>query len=582
MLRLQAGSIPDGGELPMDPTLISPLDALVLGIVEGLSEFLPISSTGHLILTTAALGLDGGDAGVKAFNVVIQAGALLAVIGYYFGQVRAMMLGLLGRDRDGLRLLLQLLAAFLPAAVVGLLADDWIKAHLFGPWPVVAALAVGGVAMIGVERWRLKRPGGAALDLGAMTWRAAVIIGCAQCLAMWPGTSRSMTTIVAALLLGFTPRAAAEFSFLLALPTLGAATAYDFLKEGSAILHVSGWLGLAIGFGVSMIVAWIAVKSFLAWLKQHGLIPFGYYRIAVAAVFAAMSLTGLIRFEPGAPVEPVAVQPSLAEPPAPPTGVLAEAAERAVRSALDAATSGPLNRIDARGETILRGGQPVAVTTPTLSAAPLPPLAEALAALGQPLAPRELALFTGNESNPGNPMAPVTRLIVDVRVGALIPRLRELAPDAQAELLIQTLDADLAALRAAQEPGAPAGALEGARHGARAVALLGAVLGNEAVWPRLRTAFQSPDSAAHFPPPIQAQVVALMALEAPASADLGFDREAVRQLIPERAVVMRGVGRISSSQASGYRLVQLREQALAGAVLSAAGLASESESSPHE
>ncbi len=273
----------------MEP-VISPFAALILGAVEGLSEFLPISSTGHLILTSDLMELPQNDDGLKAFEVVIQAGALLAVVGLYFTRVRSMFLGLIGRDAAGRALLIQLSAAFLPAAIVGLLIGDWIKAHLFSTGPVIAALAVGGVLMIVVERLRVRRAGGGPLELtagrelGSMTWKLALVIGCAQCLAMWPGTSRSMVTIVAALLLGFNPRAAAEFSFLLALPTLGAATAYDALREGGAILEASGWLGLAVGFAASMIVAWLAVKSFLAYLTRHGLSIFGWYRIVLAAV----------------------------------------------------------------------------------------------------------------------------------------------------------------------------------------------------------------------------------------------------------------------------------------------------------
>jgi undecaprenyl-diphosphatase len=267
--------------------LISPTQAGLLGIVEGLTEFLPVSSTGHLILTSAWLGLDHQNEGVKAFEVVIQAGALLAVIGYYFQRVRSMTLGLIGRDPAGRALAIQLFVAFLPAAACGFLLNDTIKAHLFGPWPVVWALIVGGIAMIVVELWRGRDGGGGgrAKELEMMTLRAALIIGCCQCLAMWPGTSRSMVTIVAALLLGFSPRASAEFSFLLALPTLGAATAYDALKEGPAILDAAGWSGLIVGFVTSMIVAWLAVKGLLAWLKRHGLIPFGVYRIVAGVVF---------------------------------------------------------------------------------------------------------------------------------------------------------------------------------------------------------------------------------------------------------------------------------------------------------
>ena len=271
---------------------ISLIDAAILGVVEGLTEFLPVSSTGHLILTADALGLPMNDPGVKAFEIVIQAGALFAVIGLYLRRVRAMAVGLTGRDPEGLRLLTQLVVAFLPAAVVGLLAADTIKKHLFHTWPVVAALAVGGVAMIAVEFYRARaarRAGRSPTEgrsLEMMTLRLALIVGCAQCLAMWPGTSRSMVTIVAALVLGFSPRAAAEFSFLLALPTLGAATLYDLLKEGDKLLAAAGWTGLVVGFVVSMVVAWLAIKGFLAYLTRHGMMVFGWYRIVIACLMA--------------------------------------------------------------------------------------------------------------------------------------------------------------------------------------------------------------------------------------------------------------------------------------------------------
>lgn len=269
---------------------ISLFDATVLGVVEGLTEFLPVSSTGHLILVSRWLGLDLDDRGIQAFQIVIQSGALLAVFGIYWKYILRMLRGLAGRDKEGLRLVGLLLTGFAPAAVIGLLANDWIKAVLFGEWPVIFALAVGGVAMILADRFHRRRwhdrDGDAqqGLELLDMTWKFALIIGFAQCLAMWPGTSRSMVTMVAAMLIGFSPKAAAEFSFLLALPTLGGATVHDLVSDGEAILHASGWLGLAVGFLFSFIVAWVAVKSFLAWLTRHGLAPFGWYRIALAGL----------------------------------------------------------------------------------------------------------------------------------------------------------------------------------------------------------------------------------------------------------------------------------------------------------
>lgn len=289
--------------------MISPLYSAILGFVEGLTEFLPISSTGHLILTSHLLGLPDDEA-TKAFEVVIQSGALLAVIGIYMKYIRSMVLGLMGKDPAGRTLAVQLFVAFLPAAVVGLLANKWIKAHLFGVAPVVVALVIGGVLMIALEYYRDRKAGGAekaagmGCSLTSMTLRAAFLIGVAQCLAMWPGTSRSMVTIVAALLLGFRLQSAAEFSFLLALPTLGAATAHDLMKDGPAILHSTGWLGLAIGFSVSFIVAWVAVKAFLAYLTRHGMGVFGWYRIALAVVVCLLMWQQLTAPKPDQSLRP--------------------------------------------------------------------------------------------------------------------------------------------------------------------------------------------------------------------------------------------------------------------------------------
>lgn len=269
--------------------LLSTLDAAILGVVEGLTEFLPVSSTGHLILVSTWLDLyrdPSVKAGVDAFEIVIQSGALLAVIGLYTSHLRSMGRGLLGRDVKGLRLLLLLLAGFFPAAVIGLLAGSWIKGHLFGIGPVIGALAVGGVVMIGVERWESRREeqhrASTGKPMAEMTVPGALTIGFAQCLAMWPGTSRSMVTIMAARLLGFQPKAAAEFSFLLALPTLGAATAYELLHQGPILLQTVALPQLLVGLSVSCLVAWLAMKGFLAYLNRHGMEVFGWYRLLLA------------------------------------------------------------------------------------------------------------------------------------------------------------------------------------------------------------------------------------------------------------------------------------------------------------
>jgi undecaprenyl-diphosphatase len=241
---------------------------------------------------------------VDAFDIVIQLGAILAVLGLYRKRVGQMLLGLAGRDPAGLRLTGSLLIAFLPAAVVGVALHRWITEHLFNPVSVIAALAVGGVVMIVVEhrfgRRRRDAPpfdhaqGGPSMverprvtDVAQTRYGQALVIGLAQVLAMWPGTSRSMITIIAALLVGFDMVAAAEFSFLLALPTLGAATLYEGLKNWHALAESVGPVGMVIGLVVSGLVAALAVKGFVRWLTRHGLWPFGIYRIALAAAVYA-------------------------------------------------------------------------------------------------------------------------------------------------------------------------------------------------------------------------------------------------------------------------------------------------------
>ncbi len=273
-------------------------EALILGVVEGLTEYLPVSSTGHLILASWLLGL--GDtpqrwAATFSFNIVIQAGAILAVLGLYWGRVMQMGRGLLGKDPAGLRLAINLLLAFLPAAVLGPLLAGRIEAHLNGPWPVVAALFVGAWLMLAVAySRRLQGTVHKGRDIDAVTWQIALLIGFGQCIAMWPGTSRSMITIVAALMLGLRPRAAAEFSFLLGLITLSAATGYKTLDGGAAMLTEFGIAPIVIGMVASTISAALAVKWFIAFLTRHGLGPFGWYRLGVAVLFAALLLLGVL------------------------------------------------------------------------------------------------------------------------------------------------------------------------------------------------------------------------------------------------------------------------------------------------
>ena len=266
---------------------MSLLVAALLGLVEGLTEFLPVSSTGHLILVGHWLG--SVDEGAKSFDIVIQLGAILAVVVHYRQLFAARLRGVFARDAASLRLFGALLVAFMPAAVTGLLLGKTIKRLLFGPVPVAAALFVGGVFMIIVERVRRTRHIVGEAGTEHVTLKRAFIIGCGQCFALWPGMSRSMSTIVAGQLAGLSTATAAEFSFLLSVPTLGAATLYEIYKTRHDLAQ-GGVPQLLVGMLVSFVVAWLVIAAFLRYLSRRGLEPFGYYRIALAVVVLAISL----------------------------------------------------------------------------------------------------------------------------------------------------------------------------------------------------------------------------------------------------------------------------------------------------
>ena len=260
-----------------------PLIAALLGVIEGLTEYLPVSSTGHLILAGYLLGQHDEAAG--AFEIVIQLGAVLAVVVHYRALLARHTAGIFAKKTESLRLLVALGIAFAPTVVVGLLARKAIKAYLFGPLPVAAALVVGGVIMIVIERLRSKRGIVGETGLEHVTPKRALAIGIGQCVSMWPGSSRSMCTIVAGQLTGLSTTTAAEFSFLLALPTLGAATVYEAYKSRHELASSSiGGVNLAIGLVVSFLVAWAVIAAFLKYLQRRGLEPFGYYRIVVGVV----------------------------------------------------------------------------------------------------------------------------------------------------------------------------------------------------------------------------------------------------------------------------------------------------------
>lgn len=262
---------------------MNPLVALLLGIVEGLTEYLPVSSTGHLDLTSKLLerGFGVSRAGAASFEIVIQLGAILAVVVEYRVLLLERAKGLVARRPEAVALLVALSAGFLPTAVAGLLFRKAIKSLLEGSaLPVAGALVVGGVVMIASDFARRGKPEG-LVGLEHVTPRRALAVGIGQCFALWPGVSRSMSTILAGQLVGLSTTTAAEFSFLLGLPTLGAATILEAYKSRDSLASDIGALSLAIGLVTSFVVAWAVIRGFVAYLKKRGLAPFGVYRIVV-------------------------------------------------------------------------------------------------------------------------------------------------------------------------------------------------------------------------------------------------------------------------------------------------------------
>ena len=269
-------------------SLLTVPEAILLGIVEGLTEYLPVSSTGHLLVVGDLLGFGNGvsqDA-ADAYYVTIQLGAILAVLFLYRSRVAAMSQGLIGRDTEGRAVLGSLLLSFLPAACVGVVFGDAIKQALFGPVPVTVAWAVGGLLLV---VWKPRQGG---LDLHRLTVGKSVVIGVAQCVAMWPGVSRSLMALVAGLAVGLTLSAAVEFSFLLGVVTLSAATALDLVRHGDEIVSRFGVVTPLLGGFVAFVTAVVAVKWMVGYLARRSLVVFGWYRLAIAGVATVMLLTG--------------------------------------------------------------------------------------------------------------------------------------------------------------------------------------------------------------------------------------------------------------------------------------------------
>ena len=273
------------------PTLIT---AVLLGVVEGLTEFLPVSSTGHLIVAGSLAGYTGEQA--KTFEIVIQAGAILAVCWEFRAKLVAVLRGIF-TDADAQRFALNLLVAFIPAGVLGLAFNKVIKAHLFAPIPVACAFVIGAFVILWAERRQRARPDTVRIaSIDDMRWTDALKVGCAQALALVPGTSRSGATIIGGMLFGLSRVAATEFSFFLAIPTLFAATGYSLWKD-STLLSVQSLPAFGVGFAAAFVSAFACVRWLIRYVAHHDFIPFVWYRIAFGAVILVTAYTGLVRWD---------------------------------------------------------------------------------------------------------------------------------------------------------------------------------------------------------------------------------------------------------------------------------------------
>jgi len=272
----------------MDLVLL--VKAALMGVVEGLTEFLPISSTGHLILAATLLDLRGDK--VKVFEVVIQTGAILAIITLYLQRLVDTVLGL-PREQQAQRFTANVLIGFFPAALAGVLFIDVIKGVLFNPLVVALGFIGGGVVMLWVEARQARQPAQRLDDVDAVRWRDALAVGLIQCLALVPGVSRSGATIIGAMALGFSRRAATEFSFFLAIPMLVGAAVYDLYKH-RALLGAEDLPFFAVGLVVSWASAWVCVRWLLRYVARHTFVPFAWYRIAFGGLILATAALGWV------------------------------------------------------------------------------------------------------------------------------------------------------------------------------------------------------------------------------------------------------------------------------------------------
>jgi len=270
------------------------LVAAILGLVEGLTEFLPVSSTGHLIVAGSLLNFTGERA--KLFEIVIQAGAIVAVCWEYRARLFAVARGL-PRERAAQRFVLNLLIAFLPAALLGLAFAGAIKARLFAPVPVAAAFIAGALVILWAERRQRARPDSVRIrSVDELSWTDALKVGCAQAFALIPGTSRSGATIIGGMLFGLSRQAATEFSFFLAIPTLFAATGYDLVKNRH-LLSTGDLSMIAVGFAVAFVSAFFTIRALLRYVAHHDFVPFAWYRIAFGLLILGTAYAGLVRWD---------------------------------------------------------------------------------------------------------------------------------------------------------------------------------------------------------------------------------------------------------------------------------------------
>lgn len=277
----------------MDIVLL--IKAAIMGVVEGLTEFLPISSTGHLILTGALLGFH--DEKAKVFDIAIQTGAIFAVILVYWQKLRDTIVAL-PTDRQARRFALNVFIAFVPAVILGLLFGKAIKAHLFTPVIVASTFILGGFIILWAERRQQNNPALARIhDVDAMTPLDALKVGLMQCFAMVPGTSRSGATIIGAMLLGLSRKAATDFSFFLAIPTLIGAGAYSLYKD-RALLSITDLPYFGVGLVFSFISAWICVRWLLRFISTHSFVGFAYYRIVFGVIVLATAWSGAVNWAP--------------------------------------------------------------------------------------------------------------------------------------------------------------------------------------------------------------------------------------------------------------------------------------------